>query len=602
MLLIIVLIFTYIASQLTPSYVVYAEDASAQSSFQTVKQQVTSNINLNLDDSNLMEWIHFAKDNVDDVHRKINPVASNKIGYTGVGTGTSKASYKLRITDYSYFATWTAGDPVSTATNAQSAICYNGAGSYFEITAPSKANVKRTLHVYMGQYASQVDITATMGSETYSVEGIALNSGSEKYHYTFDYTGDSESNDLVIRFTLGQGNDADWSNIGVSAITLSEEAVATEPAGSALPVQYVDQDMNVQLSNNNVVDWMHFNGVTPNRKSDTNNENKLNATHHGTKAGFEYSIGNDARYLVSYDNGTTNTSVTDSRNFASCTGLDSYFEITAPSNNGIERTLDVYMGSWAAKLIEVTAKIGDKEIPVDDFEMSTSQVKLAKYSINYTGTDSNEQLTVKFTLTDNSLDTLWGCVWVAAVAMTEGEVIGKSTIKFKTPDLTGSDRVIVPASGVSKRRLVAYKYDKIGNIVEGYALQYRLENPVAGVSLNGNLLTVSSDVANSTTVNVIAEDPNDSTITKTTTVEIVKDTTVNDIPANPLEKNGWVLYHNDEFNDNTLDTTVWSEYYLRNWTNDDTTTKADYYFEDDNFVIKTDEALSLGVFKMDKLQ
>ncbi len=35
MLLIIVLIFTYIASQLTPSYVVYAEDASAQSSFQT---------------------------------------------------------------------------------------------------------------------------------------------------------------------------------------------------------------------------------------------------------------------------------------------------------------------------------------------------------------------------------------------------------------------------------------------------------------------------------------------------------------------------------------------------------------------------------------
>ncbi len=564
--------------------------ATTQPSLNSSKQVITQATYLNFDSNNYVDWMHFAKDRVNDVYRKVNTITQNQIVFNGVGKGTTSAPTKERALDYGYYCSWTNAQPASTATNTHSSVYYPGEGSYYEITVPGKTGAKRTLEVYMGNYSSQIDVTATIGSVTYPVEGIPLNNALEKYKYTFEYTADDTSN-LVVRFSLKQGQDKAWCNLGVAALTLSEVDSKTD---YALPVEYLNnQDINVKLDNNNVVDWIHCNATTPNRKAGTATNDQLNLTYNGTAAGYGHTIGSDGAFLVSYNNGTPTTTATSSKAFSQFSGLDSYYEITAPSKSGVERILNIYMGSWAAKQVTVTAKLGTKDIPVDNFTTTTKQTKYAKYSLEYTGTAANEDLVVRFTLTDNSLDTLWSSIILSCVEMLEGAATVQKSINFTSPALRGTDAVIAPASGYSKRRITAKVYDQ-GNT---YNANCRVEPAVTGVSMVDNVLRVSSDITSNATITIIAEDPNDSSVTASTTVEIVKNSTLKDTPANPIAKPGWKLFYNDEFNGNTLDTTAWSEYYLRQWTDDDNKTKADYYFENGNIVIKTDEGIKPWSFQ-----
>lgn len=60
---------------------------------------------------------------------------------------------------------------------------------------------------------------------------------------------------------------------------------------------------------------------------------------------------------------------------------------------------------------------------------------------------------------------------------------------------------------------------------------------------------------------------------------------VDDYPANPLEKSGWTLIKNDEFNGSSLDTNLWEPYYLRHRTTD-TRAACQYVFRNGAIVIQ----------------
>jgi hypothetical protein len=57
------------------------------------------------------------------------------------------------------------------------------------------------------------------------------------------------------------------------------------------------------------------------------------------------------------------------------------------------------------------------------------------------------------------------------------------------------------------------------------------------------------------------------------------------IPRNPLEKQGYLLEFNDEFEDSTLDTNKWVAFYLPHWSSR-TQSAPNYYIDDNNLVLQ----------------
>lgn len=167
-------------------------------------------------------------------------------------------------------------------------------------------------------------------------------------------------------------------------------------------------------------------------------------------------------------------------------------------------------------------------------------------------------------------------------------------LEFGGPKLTGDDAITVPASGNTKRDVTATLHSNVewgedGNLLvyRDAKMTYELDKEIEGVTLDGTMLIVSSDVKEDAKLTLTATAEQDGkTYTKKLKIAIDKDETLKDTPANPLEKEGYTLVFNDEFNGDTLDFTKWSPYYLRNWVDNDERTKANYYFEDGALVLR----------------
>ncbi len=167
-------------------------------------------------------------------------------------------------------------------------------------------------------------------------------------------------------------------------------------------------------------------------------------------------------------------------------------------------------------------------------------------------------------------------------------------LEFGGPKLTGDDAITVPASGNTKRDVTAMLHSNVewgedGNLLvyRDAKMTYELDKEIEGVTLDGTMLIVSSDVKEDAKLTLTATAEQDGkTYTKKLKIAIDKDETLKDTPANPLEKEGYTLVFNDEFNGDTLDFTKWSPYYLRNWVDNDERTKANYYFEDGALVLR----------------
>lgn len=166
-------------------------------------------------------------------------------------------------------------------------------------------------------------------------------------------------------------------------------------------------------------------------------------------------------------------------------------------------------------------------------------------------------------------------------------------LEFGGPKLTGEDAITVPASGNTKRDVTATLHSNVewgedGNLlVYDSPITYTLDKEIEGVMLDGTMLIVSSGVEADARLTLTATAEQDGkTYTEKLKIAIDKDKTLKDTPANPLEKEGYTLVFNDEFNGSALDYTKWSPYYLRNWVDNDERTRANYYFEDGALVLR----------------
>lgn len=158
-------------------------------------------------------------------------------------------------------------------------------------------------------------------------------------------------------------------------------------------------------------------------------------------------------------------------------------------------------------------------------------------------------------------------------------------------NISPKDQVLpVPQSGTTKRRFSAK--------INGSDVSYN--HVIWSVDGNKDYITIDQDgllvirpsnemlPGESFTVNVQAKDK-DSDVRGSIPVKIQFNKNSESAP-NPLSKEGYTLYHASEFNDNDIDRTAWSDYYLRQWaTNGDAQSHAKYDFEDGALVLKIDE-------------
>lgn len=155
---------------------------------------------------------------------------------------------------------------------------------------------------------------------------------------------------------------------------------------------------------------------------------------------------------------------------------------------------------------------------------------------------------------------------------------------FQTPELTDREAIVIPASGRTRRLLQAILMDNSGQEVENIAIVYEMEKSIEGIWIDGDMLYLSDQVAQSTQFHVIAKVKLNQDIWTTLKIEVIKDFTLQDALPSPLEKEGWELVYHEEFQDGQIDWRKWSPYYLRGWT-EDRLAKADFYFEDGKFII-----------------
>lgn len=190
---------------------------------------------------------------------------------------------------------------------------------------------------------------------------------------------------------------------------------------------------------------------------------------------------------------------------------------------------------------------------------------------------------------------LIGGIITAVVLHNRTEQNDERRIAFNAPALTGDYAVVAPASGSTQRNVTATVFDSEETPIADNPVTYSLDREVAGVTLEGNVLTVTSALEKSVTLRVTATDAaqnaTEPRVSVTKKIKLVKDESLKDVPANPLEKEGWSLYYHDEFDGDSLDAAHWSPYYLRHWTDYDERTRADLFFQDGSLVLRCPEGL-----------
>ena len=190
---------------------------------------------------------------------------------------------------------------------------------------------------------------------------------------------------------------------------------------------------------------------------------------------------------------------------------------------------------------------------------------------------------------------LIGGIVTAVVLHSRTDRNDQRRIAFNAPALTGDYAVVAPASGSTQRNVTATVFDSEDTPIEDNPVTYQLDQEVEGVTLQDQVLTVTSELQKSVTLRVTATDASpdaaEPKVSVTKKIRLVKDESLQDIPANPLEKEGWTLFYNDEFDGDTLDAAHWSPYYLRHWTDYDERTKADFFFQDGSLVLRCPEGL-----------
>lgn len=195
-----------------------------------------------------------------------------------------------------------------------------------------------------------------------------------------------------------------------------------------------------------------------------------------------------------------------------------------------------------------------------------------------------------------------GGVWCAYYyTITTSHKAGNRTVEFvNSPNVLG-DAIIAPASNSTKRSYSAKVYtttDEMGKMEEEDAkVTYKMSKEIKGVTLEDEMLVVSSEIEKNATFYITAtEDGSGDVPSVKRRVTVKKNKELKDVeapkegvPSIAKSEDEWTMVYNDEFNEDELDLSKWTPYYLRNWVDDDKRTLANYYFEDGSVVLRCDE-------------
>ena len=334
------------------------------------------------------------------------------------------------------------------------------------------------------------------------------------------------------------------------------------------------------------MDWVHVDSAqSHNSKARMGGARLRFSGKAGTGVNSGTSLVDDWKNIkISYTNGAITTKVQDNSRALVYTGAGSSGTFTAPSKAGVRRTLTVFAGSYAGARIRAEAYMGETTLELSPQQNTQKTTMLYRYVFEYTGAESEEPLTVRFTLEDTATDPAWGNIgFYGAYITSEETIVPEPYVAFITPSLTGQEAVTAPASGRTRRNVTAALFDENGTQLEGRVV-YAVKEPVDGVTVDENgILYVSSNLKESKMVTVVAANAENQETFAETQVEVIKDSTLQDTPASELDKDGWVLFYNEEF-DNEPDPRKWSGYYLRNWTTDELS-KGHYFVEDGNLIL-----------------
>lgn len=142
----------------------------------------------------------------------------------------------------------------------------------------------------------------------------------------------------------------------------------------------------------------------------------------------------------------------------------------------------------------------------------------------------------------------------------------------------------IPYSGYTRRRFRVRTENR--EWIDLHDVHWSITPSVHGLAIDQEGLLVIQPQAKPATIEVIASSKDEPKVEAKIKVRIEK-TAGRDTPPNPLEKPGWKLYRHDEFDEEYLDRSMWTDQYLRNWS-DDHRSKTNYILEDGAIVVRAD--------------
>ena len=101
---------------------------------------------------------------------------------------------------------------------------------------------------------------------------------------------------------------------------------------------------------------------------------------------------------------------------------------------------------------------------------------------------------------------LIGGIVTAVVLHSRTDRNDQRRIAFNAPALTGDYAVVAPASGSTQRNVTATVFDSEDTPIEDNPVTYQLDQEVEGVTLQDQVLTVTSELQKSVTLRVTATD------------------------------------------------------------------------------------------------
>lgn len=153
----------------------------------------------------------------------------------------------------------------------------------------------------------------------------------------------------------------------------------------------------------------------------------------------------------------------------------------------------------------------------------------------------------------------------------------------------GNQTVTVPASDFVRRKFIAEVMSSAGIIIPSEKVEWSISSKPEGVSLDNSGMLVVDSTAQSNQLTITATSLTDETLSASVTVTINKKEDVRDFPANPLEKDGWILDFHDEFDEPKLNKDVWYDGYLTHWANTMESSATNYMLKDGKFILFIDE-------------